>query len=118
MALARRSRSCFSSFRSNVDGGKKTSACGPRHAALTCQVSSVRRALIPRAPPFDCWPRTVCPSVVAVKGKFRNGRSVVGSVAVVASGAFEGFDLEDEPVDGRDPHRLAVRDGGGAVGPG
>ena len=34
MALARASRSSFSSLRSNCGGGKKTAACGPRQAAF------------------------------------------------------------------------------------
>ena len=42
MSLARASRSSFSSLRSNTGGGKNTAACGPRHAAFTCQDSSFR----------------------------------------------------------------------------
>ena len=51
MALARCSRSSFSSLRSKWDGGKNTSACGPRHAAFICQASSTRCALTWH-PPF------------------------------------------------------------------
>ena len=50
MALARCSRSSFSSLRSKWDGGKNTAACGPRHAAFICQASSTRCALT--ASPF------------------------------------------------------------------
>src|SRR5438067_1539356 len=46
MALARFSRSSFSSFRSKWAGGKKTADCGPRHAALACHRSSCICALI------------------------------------------------------------------------
>src|SRR4029450_1162750 len=45
MALACSSRLSFSLLRSKGGGGKKTAACGPRHAALTCHASSTRCAL-------------------------------------------------------------------------
>src|SRR4029450_4663679 len=45
MALACSSRLSFSLLRSKCGGGKKTTACGPRHAALTCHASSTRWAL-------------------------------------------------------------------------
>ena len=45
-ALARASRPNFSSFRSNLGGGKKTVDCGPRHAALCSQLSSGSAAII------------------------------------------------------------------------
>ena len=70
MALARPSRSSFSSLRSKCDGGKKTTACGPRHAALTCQASSVRSALIPR-PPSDCEATLQPCKIRQIKGEFR-----------------------------------------------
>src|SRR4029434_9761070 len=52
MALACSSRLSFSLLRSKCDGGKKTTACGPRHAARTCQSSSTRCALTD-TPPFQ-----------------------------------------------------------------
>src|SRR5918997_6789275 len=55
MALACSSRRSFSLLRSKCDGGKKTTACGPRHAARTCQSSSTRCALTD-TPPFQGGP--------------------------------------------------------------
>src|SRR5262245_42836556 len=55
MALACSSRLSFSLFRSKCDGGKKTTDCGPRHAARTCQSSSTRCALTD-TPPFRAGP--------------------------------------------------------------
>ena len=45
ICFARASRSRRSAFRSNWGGGKKTSACGPLQAALTCQISGIDCAL-------------------------------------------------------------------------
>ena len=55
MPLARFSRSSFSSLRSKCEGGKNTSAWGPRHAAFICQASSTRCALTWH-PPFERRP--------------------------------------------------------------
>src|SRR5918997_3957829 len=55
MALACSSRRSFSLSRSKCDGGKKTTACGPRHAARTCQSSSTCCALTD-TPPFHGGP--------------------------------------------------------------
>ena len=45
ISLAIRSRATRSSLRSGRDGGKNTTACGPRHAALVCHISSPRLAI-------------------------------------------------------------------------
>ena len=66
MALACSSRSSFSLLRSKCDGGKKTAACGPRHAARTCQSSSTRCALTD-TPPFRGGP--YCRSLTRIQGK-------------------------------------------------
>lgn len=50
MAFASRSLDSFSSFFSKCVGGKKSSDCGPRHAAFTCQESSTFLALTGRSP--------------------------------------------------------------------
>src|SRR5579863_8255571 len=47
MAFARASRATFSSLRSEWVGGKKTVACGPLHAARSCQVSTNVRVTTP-----------------------------------------------------------------------
>src|SRR5213076_1717152 len=89
MALARFSRSSFSSLRSKWEGGKKTAACGPRHAALACQRSSCIWALIAGNPPLTD----------------------------VAGAAGLRFDLEHEPVDRDDPDGSAGPDRRGPVRP-
>src|SRR5262245_28957204 len=65
MALACSSRLSFSLFRSKCGGGKKTTACGPRHAALTCHASSTRCALTDDPPSG----RTIQPYIESKQGK-------------------------------------------------
>src|SRR2546423_100784 len=123
MALARPSRSTFSSLRSKCEGGKKTAAWGPRHAAFNCQTSSMRTALTEASPFRRGDPTTEFFLVTRVNFRERGPETAgerprlsarpVGSASrlalsgvrgravlpVVACGAHQGLDIEHEPFD-------------------
>src|SRR5918994_7618493 len=96
MALACSSRLSFSLFRSKCDGGKKTAAWGPRHAARTCQASSTRCALTD-TPPFSGGPYSR--ALGQTRKVFRLTERGVGTLPVVSgllmlsNGLFHGVDV-------------------------
>src|SRR4051795_5284828 len=104
--FARASRSSFSSLRSKCDGGKKTTAWGPRQAAFTCQISSVRSALT--SPPFPLR-RPYCQHFWPFKGELSRAfcsrkrcaaSALLRRIAVVARCALQRFDFQYEAFDG------------------
>src|SRR5437899_10372710 len=124
MALARFSRSSFSSLRSKWEGGKKTAACGPRHAALACQRSSCIWALIAGDPPLadvdlsaDLFVPTRGELSRAIPPDLLFCLVTRASLTGVAGAAGLRFDLEHEPVDRDDPDVSAGLDRRGPVRP-